>query len=142
MMNSQIGVYADSYDHLEQWAGLISLADPIGPRDLLAQLGPFLRQFHCDKGMEDAGGLTAWIAWKMVQDQADPEPSFEGVTVDRELRVDIEYFYRITPGQVEVFRIDEVLEWHPIAQLEITCEAADEADESVETDIEIGRRDF
>ena len=130
-MRSQIGIYRETDEDYEHWAGLILLESPLGPRDLLAELAPFLRRFHCGHGMEDAAGLAAWLAWKLVDMRDGGDTSFEGVSIERELAIDIEFFYRVTPGSVEVFRIDEVFEWHPVARLEVECASAEE-EEAVE----------
>ena len=82
-MRSQIGIYRETDDDYEHWAGLISLDSPLGPRDLLAELAPFLRRFHCGHGMEDAGGLAAWLAWKLVDMRDGGDASFGGITLER-----------------------------------------------------------
>ena len=132
-MRSQIGIYRETDEDYEHWAGLILLESSLGPRDLLAELAPFLRRFHCGHGMEDAAGLAAWLAWKLVDMRDGDDTSFEGVSIARELAIDIEFFYRVTPGSVEVFRIDEVFEWHPVARLEVECAPAEEEAVEIES---------
>jgi hypothetical protein len=125
-MRCQIGIYRETYAEYEEWAGLICLDSTLSPKDILNELGPFLRRFHCTHGMEDAGGLAAWLAWKLIDIRSEDEVAFSGISLERELAIDIDYFYRVTPGSVEVFRVDEVLEWNPVARLEVECQANEE----------------
>lgn len=43
--------------------------------------------------------------------------------MSKDIRNDIDFFFKISAGLVEVFRIDEVLEWHPVVRTEIPSTA-------------------
>jgi hypothetical protein len=120
-MKYQIGLYRNREQPLDQWDALIDLQDPRSARDLLRDLTPFLREYHCAHGMEDTQGLAAWLAWYLIEAHLASGQDFSGIALGSELRGDIDFFYRLSPGLLEVYRLDELLEWHPVARAEIRC---------------------
>ena len=45
--------------------------------------------------------------------------AFFEIAVSKEIRSDINFFFKISFGLIEVFRIDQVLEWHPVVSTDI-----------------------
>ena len=123
-MKCQLGVYRSRETALEQWDCLIYLESERTPRNILRDLTPFLRTFHARRGMRKADRLAAWLTWNLIHRglvAGDPS-NFAGIAVSREIRGDIDFFYRISPGLVEVHRINELLDWVRIAAVEISLE--------------------
>ena len=124
-MKCQLGVYRSRETALEQWDCLIYLESKRTPRNILRDLTPFLRTFHARRGMRKADSLAAWLIWNLIHrglvvgDQSE----FTGIGVGNEIRGDIDFFFRISPGLVEVHRIDQLLDWIRIAAVEIPLES-------------------
>jgi hypothetical protein len=118
-MPCQIGIYESPNDSLDNWNALIYLREAQTPRDLLREMAPFLRQFHALHDMHDAESLGAWLTWHLIDSSAVVGMDLPRIALSRQIQTDIEYFCRVTPGLVEVYRVDELLEWRIIAALEI-----------------------
>tara|TARA_Y100000588_G_C14177818_1_gene892203 strand:- start:1277 stop:1510 length:234 start_codon:yes stop_codon:yes gene_type:complete len=73
--------------------------------------------------MAATADLGAWVTWHLAQ-EADAE-RFSGIAIDRQIRSDLDFFFRLTPGAVEVHRIDEMFEWQLIARSEIPFDVAE-----------------
>ena len=122
-MKCHIGVYRDANQPLDHWEGLFYLHDRRSARDFLDALTPFLHEFHAHEGMDETGALSAWLAWHLIDSAADGDENFFEIALSKEIRSDIDFFFRISVGLVEVFRIDELLEWHPTVRAEIPSTA-------------------
>ena len=122
-MKCQIGVYRDANQPPDQWDGLIYLQDRRSAREFLDALTPFLREFHANEGMDDTGALSAWLAWHLIDSAAARSESFFEIALSKEIRSDIDFFFKVSSGLVEVFRIDQVLEWHPVVRADIPITA-------------------
>ena len=122
-MKCHIGVYRDASQPPDQWDGLIYLQDRRSAREFLDALTPFLREFHANEGMDDTGALSAWLAWHLIDSAAARSESFFEIALSKEIRSDIDFFFKVSFGLVEVFRIDEVLEWHPVVRADIPITA-------------------
>lgn len=122
-MSCQIGIYQRSDASLDDWNALIHLQNDPPPRDLLRQLVPFLREFQAFRGMEDAESLGAWLTWHLIDSSAVPDGDWPRVALTRQIETNIDYFCRVSPGVVEVYSIDEVLDWRMIAAMEISPES-------------------
>ena len=122
-MKCHIGVYSDANQPPDQWEGLLYLHDCRSAREFLDALTPFLREFHANEGMDDTGALSAWLAWHLIDSAAARGEDFFDIALSKEIRGDIDFFFKISIGLVEVFRIDEVLEWHPVVCTEIPSTA-------------------
>jgi hypothetical protein len=122
-MKCHIGVYRDANQPPDQWDGLIYLQDRRSAREFLDALTPFLREFHANEGMDDTGALSAWLAWHLIDSAAARSESFFEIALSKEIRSDIDFFFKVSSGLVEVFRIDEVLEWHPVVRADIPITA-------------------
>jgi len=122
-MKCHIGVYRDANQPPDQWDGLIYLQDRRSAREFLDALTPFLREFHANEGMDDTGALSAWLAWHLIDSAAARSESFFEIALSKEIRSDIDFFFKVSFGLVEVFRIDEVLEWHPVVRADIPITA-------------------
>lgn len=124
-MRCQIGVYPNAQISLEQGEILVYLSTDQSPREVLDALVPFLRKFHMLQGMAETETLAAWLTWELINMGmvSAEEHGFSGIGLSRRVRSDIEFFYRISPGQAEVFHIDELFDWHPIAAVDIPWEA-------------------
>ena len=120
-MSCQFGIYPDRKAGIEDWDFLIYQQDHVAPRDILAALSPFLRTFHAEQGMSETGFLAAGLAWYLVDLRLDSirDIVLPKVELTREIHAEISFFYKISPGYVDTFRINELLEWMPIAVLEI-----------------------
>jgi hypothetical protein len=118
-MKCHIGIYRDANQPPDQWDGLIYLHDRRSAREFLDTLTPFLKEFHANEGMDDTGSLSVWLAWHLIDSTADQGEPFLEIAMSREIRSDIDFFFKISSGFVEVYRIDEVLEWHPVVHIEI-----------------------
>lgn len=121
-MTCQLGIYDHHDDAIDQWNALIHLRDERPPRNLLREIAPFLREFHVQQDMRDTESLGAWLIWYLIDSSLASANELGHIAVSREVRGDIDYFYKISPGLVEVFRIDELLEWQRIAAAEIIRE--------------------
>jgi hypothetical protein len=124
-MSCQIGIYESPDDSFDHWSSLIYLPDSQTPRDLLRDVVPFLKQFHALHDMHDAGSLGAWLAWHLIDSSVADSMDMPRVSLSRQIQTDIDYFCRVSPGQVEVYNVDEVLEWRIIAAVEIPQEAVE-----------------
>jgi hypothetical protein len=126
-MRCQIGVYANAQTRLEQGEVLVYLSTDQSPRQVLDAIVPFLRKFHEVQGMSETETLAAWLTWDLVNMGmiSAEEHGFSGIALGRKVRSDIEFFFRVSPAQVEVFRIDELLDWHPLAAVDIPCEVVE-----------------
>ena len=122
-MKCHIGVYSDANQPPDQWEGLIYLHDTSSAREFLNRLTPFLREFHSNEGMDDTESLTVWLGWHLIDSAAARGEKFFEIGLCKEIRNDISFFFKISAGLVEVFRIDEVLEWHPVVRTEIPSNA-------------------
>ena len=122
-MKCHIGVYRDASQPPDQWDGLIYLQDRRSAREFLDALTPFLHEFHANEGMDDTGALSAWLAWHLIDSAAARSESFFEIALSKEIRSDIDFFFKVSSGLVEVFRIDEVLEWHPVVRADIPITA-------------------
>ena len=122
-MKCHIGVYRDANQPPDQWDGLIYLQDRRSAREFLDALTPFLREFHANEGMDDTGALSAWLAWHLIDSAAARSESFFEIALSKEIRSDIDFFFKVSSGLVEVFRIDQVLEWHPVVRADIPITA-------------------
>ena len=123
-MKCQLGIYRSRESALDQWDCLIHLDSERTPRNILRDLTPFLRSFHARRGMRKADSLAAWLTWNLIHRGlvAGDQSNFSGISLGQEIRGDIDFFYRISPGLVEVHRINEFLEWVRIATVEISQE--------------------
>jgi hypothetical protein len=121
-MDCQFGIYASPADKVDQWTTLIYLQGDQPPRDLLREISPFLREFHAHQGMEDTESLAAWLTWYLIDSSAFSADELPRIAISRAIRSDIDYFYRLSPGMVEVYTIDELFDWKRIAVAEIPQE--------------------
>ncbi|MEW6749938.1 MAG: hypothetical protein AB1505_03055 [Candidatus Latescibacterota bacterium] len=118
-MLCQIGIYADCKDALDHWSALITVQDNRSPRDMLREIAPFLRQFQLQQDMHDTESLAAWLTWYLIEAGMGSDTYPARVSLDRAIRGDINCFYKVSPGLVEVYSVDELLEWKLIAAVEI-----------------------
>ena len=120
-MSCQFGIYPDRNAGIEDWDFLIYQQDHVAPRDILGARAPFLRTFHAEQGMSETGFLAAGLAWYLVDLRLDSiaDIVLPKVELTREIHAEISFFYKISPGYVDTFCINELLEWMPIAVLEI-----------------------
>jgi len=124
-MSCQIGLYDDRKNTVDQWDALIYLQDDRPPRHVLHQITPFLREFHATQDMADAPSLAAWLTWYLIDASMASGPGLSRIAVSRQVRGDIDFFFKISPGIIEVYSIDEVLEWALIATVEILQETVE-----------------
>ena len=124
-MSCQIGIYSDRKITIDQWDVLIYLCEHRSPRDVLRDITPFLREFHTTQDMTETGGLAAWFTWFLIDRGLGTAEDPFGIAISLQIRGDIDFFYKISPGMVEVYRIDELLEWSLIAAVEIPQEAVE-----------------
>ncbi len=122
-MSCQFGIYADREAPLDQFEVLIYQVDHGSPRATLNVIAPFLRTFHAEQGMDDTGLLGAALTWYLIDLHLDSMPGviLPKVEIVNEIQSELDFFYRISPGCVDVYRIDDRLEWNLIAVLEIDC---------------------
>ncbi len=122
-MSCQFGIYADREVPLDQSEVLIYQLDHGSPRATLNVIAPFLRTFHGEQGMDDTGLLGAALTWYLIDLHLDSMPGLilPKVEIVKEIQAELDFFYRISPGCVDVYRIDDRLEWNAIAVLEIDC---------------------
>ena len=121
-MACQIGIYGDRTNGVDQWDALIQLEDGRSPRDVLREITPFLREFHTQQDMHDTECLASWLNWFLIDASMTSPHTLARIATSREIRPDSDYFYKISPGLIEVYSIDEVLEWRLIAAVEIDLE--------------------
>lgn len=122
-MTCQIGIYDSPDSSIDHWNTLIYLEYDRSSRDMLREIAPFLRDFVQD--MADTGSLSAWFTWYLIDaNLASARESFH-IALSREIRSDIDFFYKLSPGAVEVYSIDEVLDWKLIATVEIAQETVE-----------------
>ena len=124
-MKYQIGLYSDEGVAVDQFSALIGIECTDSARDLLNSLTPFLKEFHCAHGMDDTQTLAAWLPWHLIEIGRESFDDLNSIGVSRQINAHIDFFVKLSPGLVEVFRIDELLEWHALARVEITCESVD-----------------
>jgi hypothetical protein len=122
-MKFQIGLYNETDTAVDQFFALIDLECAYSARDLLNALTPFLKEFHCAHGMDDTQALAAWLPWHLIEVGREEFEDLGAIGINRQIDAHIDFFIKLSPGLVEVFRIDELLEWHVLAQVEITCES-------------------
>ena len=120
-MSCQFGIYADRDVPLDQSEVLIYQEDSGSPRATLNVLSPFLRTFHAEQGMDDTGLLGAALTWYLIDLYLDSMPGIilPKVEVVKEIQSGGDYFYKISPGCVEVYAVGDRPEWTVIAVLEI-----------------------
>ena len=101
-MKCQLGIYRSRETALDQWDSLIYLDSERTPRNILRDLTPFLRAFHARRGMNKADSLAAWLTWNLIHRGlvAGDQSNFSGISLGQEIRGDIDFFYRISPGLV------------------------------------------
>lgn len=122
-VKSQLGVYGDAAMGVDEWDNLIYLETAESASELLARLRPFLCEFHLRRDMSATADLGAWLTWHLAR-RADVQ-QFSGIAIDRQIRSDLDFFFRLSPGLVEVHRIDEMFEWQLIARSEIPLDMAE-----------------
>lgn len=118
-MTCQIGIYEHHDDSLENWNTLISLQNQQPPRELLRRIIPVLKDFQNSQYKRDIGSLSALLTWHLVDSAAVPKGELPRIALSRQIGSNIDYFCRVSPLVVEVYSIDEVLEWQMIAAMEI-----------------------
>ena len=120
-MSCQLGIYRDREHRIDDQDVLIYQHGDRSPRDMLRLITPFLHAFQATRNMADTGYLAARLTWYLIDSSRDPGrgSGFPDVEITREIRGDIDFFCKISPGYVDVYRVNEVLEWAPIATLEI-----------------------
>jgi hypothetical protein len=121
-MKCQIGIYNEIDAATDQWVALIDLQSKSSARDLLNTLAPFLKEFHCEHGMDDTQTLAAWLTWHLVEIGQENFDQLSDIGMSREIDAQNDFFVKLSPGLIEIFRIDELLEWRPLAHIEITCD--------------------
>lgn len=121
-MSCQIGIYSDTDDAVDNWKSLIYLDDEQSPRDLLRELAPFLREFYGRRQTEDAEAMAAWLAWYLIDSSLVAPGSLNRIALSREVTSDVDFFLRVAPAQVEVFHIDDLLEWRLIASMDLALD--------------------
>ena len=133
-MKCQIGLYSEEDAAVDQFSALVDLESTDSARDLLNSLTPFLKEFHCAHGMDDTQTLAAWLPWHLIEIGRESFDDLNSIGVSRQINAHIDFFVKLSPGLVEVFRIDELLEWHALARVEITCESVDVSTYEIEPD--------
>ena len=133
-MKYQIGIYGDEQAAVDQFSAIVEIECPDSARDLLNSLTPFLKEFHCAHGMDDTQTLAAWLPWHLIEIGRESFDDLSSIGISRQINAHIDFFIKLSPGLVEVFRIDELLEWHALAQVEITCEPVDVSAYEIEPD--------
>ena len=133
-MKCQIGLYSEVDAAVDQFSALVDLECTDSARDLLNSLTPFLKEFHCTHGMDDTQTLAAWLPWHLIEVGRESFDELSSIVISRQINAHIDFFVKLSPGLVEVFRIDELLEWHVLAQVEITCESVDLSAYEIEPD--------
>ncbi len=120
-MSCQFGIYTDREAPLDHSEVLIYQQDHGSPRSTLNVIAPFLRTFHAEQGMDDTGLLGAALTWYLIDLHLDAMPGvmLPKVEVVKDIQGGLEFFYKLSPGCVDVYRIDDRLEWTVIAVLEI-----------------------
>ncbi|MFT5085899.1 MAG: hypothetical protein ACI906_000309 [Candidatus Latescibacterota bacterium] len=139
-MKCQIGLYTEIDAAIDQWVSLIDLQSNHSAKDLLEVLIPFLKDFHSEHGMDDAPTLAAWLPWHLIEVGKETFDDLSAISINRQINPRIDFFVKLSPGLVEVFRIDELLEWHPLAQVEVVCEPVEIAAYEVKPDAASGER--
>ena len=133
-MKYQIGLYSDEDAAVDQFSALIGIECTDSARDLLNSLTPFLKEFHCAHGMDDTQTLAAWLPWHLIEIGRESFEDLSSIGISRHTNAHINFFVKLSPGLVEVFRIDELLEWHALARVEVTCESVDISAYEIEPD--------
>lgn len=139
-MKCQIGLYNEIDAAIDQWVSLIDLQSSNSAKELLEVLTPFLKEFHCEHGMDDTPTLAAWLPWHLIEVGKETFEDLSAIGLNRQINAHVDFFVKLSPGLIEVFRIDELLEWHPLAQVEIVCEPLEMAAYEVEPDAATGER--
>ena len=122
-MTCQIGIYDAPDSGIDHWNTLIYLEYDWSPRDILREIAPFLREF--DQNMADTGSLSAWLTWYLIDANLASARKLFHIALSREIRSDIDFFYKLSPAAVEVYSIDEVLNWKLIATVEVAQETVE-----------------
>ena len=84
--------------------------------------------------MDDTQTLAAWLPWHLIEIGRESFEDLSSIGISRQINAHIDFFVKLSPGLVEVFRIDDLLEWHALAQVEITCESVDVSAYEIEPD--------
>ena len=100
-MKCHIGVYRDANQPPDQWDGLIYLQDRRSAREFLDTLTPFLREFHANEGMDDTESLAVWLSWHLIDSAAARSEKFFEIALSKDIRSDIDFFFKISAGLVE-----------------------------------------
>jgi len=125
----QLGVYESQSTPLEKWGVLLyrhSDGYP-GKEDgseagVLPDIIPFLKRFDKERGIRDLEYCGAWLIHHLIEEHIKWGEKFArehselrgrnkdgkdwlGHGICRDFHVDIEYFYKIYPGGVDVFEI-------------------------------------
>ena len=94
-----------------------------------------LAKFNNDKDLFASAPFLGEMTHK--RELAEAKESFEDLSsigFSRQISAHINFFIKLSPGLVEVFRIDELLEWHALARVEITCKSVDVSAYEIESD--------
>jgi len=114
-----IAFYENETDPLENWEVLLyrhSDGYPDTEHGVVADIVPFLEDFHANRGLGDteyAGAcLMAWFKlgyWNRLADYPENKASkifdFVGHGICKDLHGDIEFFYAVSPQSLRVFAV-------------------------------------
>ena len=100
----QIGIYRTKPTDLTKYHALLYRHSDGYPEGVLPDITPFLETFHSQRGMSDVEYLAAWLIYHLIRPYDDANyGKYLGHGISTRFHGDIEYFYAISPGLVEVY---------------------------------------
>jgi len=103
----QLGIYSSKKKKIKEYDVLLYRHWDGYPEGVLPDIIPFLREFSKKRGIDDTESCAAWLLHEMIS-KVDKESEIKflgyGICGDKELHRDIEYFYRIEPDVVKVYK--------------------------------------
>jgi hypothetical protein len=115
----QIGIYKTGDCPIDQPASLVYKHSDGYPEGVLPLLEPFLARFAAARRLEDTEYLVAWLLFEFMLDHRKWSDKYKkknpstgdtysftgfGICGDKAIHGDIEYYYRVDPDKVQIFR--------------------------------------
>jgi hypothetical protein len=101
----QIGIYDEKETPLNKPNVLLYKHSDGYPEGVIPIIQPFLEDFSKKRGMDDVEYCSAWLLHALIQSHGRTDYLGHGICGDRTFHGDIEYYYRIQPSEILVYKV-------------------------------------
>ncbi len=100
----QIGIYNNKEVNNHDFVALLYRHTDGYPDGILPDIKPFLKEFDIERGCEDTEYLAARLLQYLCNKHDLHKKDFIGLGICNDFHEDIEYFYKISPHLIEVYK--------------------------------------